>query len=88
MPQVTTKLVASGLKRPVFATAPPNDTKRLYLVEQHTGLIKVLQLTSGTVNPTPFLEVKGISIANEQGLLGLAFHPRFAGLFATRWATT
>lgn len=78
MPQLTSRIVASGLKRPVFAAAPPGDFERLFLVEQHTGLIKILRISSGTLLSAPFLEVKGISIANEQGLLGLAFHPRFA----------
>lgn len=76
-------LVASGLSRPVFATAPPGDRDRLFLVEQHTGKVKVLRLGTGTVAPAPFLEIPGVATGGEQGLLGLAFHPGYAanGLF-------
>ncbi len=76
--QLKAKRVASGFQRPVFATTPSGDTKRLFVVEQHSGLIRILQLSSGQINPAPFLKVPGISTANEQGLLGLAFHPKYA----------
>jgi glucose/arabinose dehydrogenase len=73
--------VATGLVRPVFVTAPPGDTSRLFIVEQHSGLIKILNLTgpsAGTINTTPFLDLDGQSTADEQGLLGMAFHPDYA----------
>lgn len=79
--------VATGLSRPVFVTAPPGDTGRLFVVEQQTaegtGRIRVLQLAGRRLVVDPFLEVDGISVGNEQGLLGLAFHPNFGanGLF-------
>jgi hypothetical protein len=38
--------VARGLNQPLFATAPPGDTGRLFLVEK-TGQIKILDLASG-----------------------------------------
>src|SRR5262245_65079777 len=75
--------VASGLSQPLFATAPPDDTGRLFLVEK-TGQIKILDLVTGQVLATPFLDVSGqISTDGERGLLGLAFDPDFAsnGLF-------
>jgi hypothetical protein len=34
------------LNQPLFATAPPGDTGRLFLVEK-TGQIKILDLASG-----------------------------------------
>ena len=79
----TSQRVASGLARPVFATAPPGDTTRLFVVEQHTGRIKILNLASGVINATPFLDIDGLATGNEQGLLGLAFHPDYDsnGLF-------
>ncbi len=79
MPALTVTPVVTGLKRPVFVTAPPGDRDRLFLVEQHTGRIKILKLGTGTVNPSPFLEIHGVATAGEQGLLGLAFHPNYAG---------
>lgn len=70
--------VASGLSRPVFVTSPPGDTARLFIVEQQTAKIKIL--TGGIVLPTPFLNIDDLVIngGNEQGLLGLAFHPSYA----------
>src|SRR5512132_4282255 len=48
--------VASGLTQPLFAISPPGDTARLFIVEK-TGLIKILDLTTGQVLPTPFLDL-------------------------------
>jgi glucose/arabinose dehydrogenase len=75
--------VASGLSRPVFVTAPPQDYHRVFIVEQQTGIIKILNLDTGVINATPFLDIDGLATGNEQGLLGLAFHPGYDnnGLF-------
>jgi len=75
--------VASGLDRPLFATAPAGDTSRLFIVEQHSGKILILDLGDLTVNAVPFLTVPDLSTGNEQGLLGLAFDPSYGsnGLF-------
>lgn len=52
------------------------DPARLFIVEQ-TGKVRVWQ--AGKLEPKALLDVsKEISDGNEQGLLGLAFHPRFA----------
>ncbi|MBI3408066.1 MAG: PQQ-dependent sugar dehydrogenase [Planctomycetes bacterium] len=80
---LTGKIVASGLRRPVLVAAPVGDVKRLFIVEQgdghQPGRIKILNRDTGTINPTPFLDLPEISTDfNEQGLLGLAFHPKFA----------
>ncbi len=50
---------------------------RLFIVEQ-PGEIKILN-SNGTVNSTPFLDIRNevSSNANERGLLGLAFHPNY-----------
>ena len=73
--------VASGLDQPLYVTAPPGDTSRLFIVEK-SGTIKILDLNSGQVLATPFLTVP-VNIASERGLLGLAFDPNYAsnGLF-------
>ena len=75
--------IASGLARPVFLTASPGDFGRVFVVEQHTGRIRIIHLATGSVDPTPFLTISPVSTGNEQGLLGLAFHPDYAtnGLF-------
>jgi glucose/arabinose dehydrogenase len=73
-----TRRLATGLSRPVFVTAPPGDTGRVFVVEQHTGRIRILRLATGEVESPPFLTISGVSTGNEQGLLGLAFHPDYA----------
>ena len=56
--------------------AASTDRARLFIVEQ-TGKVRVWQ--AGKLEPKAMLDVsKEISNGNEQGLLGLAFHPRFA----------
>lgn len=73
---LTTELVASGLNRPVFVTAAPGDNERLYVVDQ-LGQIQIIK--NGTVQTTPFLDLSDRvkALGNEQGLLGLAFHPEY-----------
>jgi glucose/arabinose dehydrogenase len=74
--QMTTERVASGLNDPVYVTAPAGDTERLFIVEQ-PGRIKILK--GGTVLARPFLDITSRvnNQFNEQGLLGLAFHPAY-----------
>ncbi len=69
--------VAQNLAAPLFVTAPPGDFSRLFIVEQG-GLIRILDLTSGTIRPTAFLDVTAlITSGGERGLLGLAFDPNY-----------
>ena len=71
--------VATKLSKPVALTFAPGDPgDRLYVVEK-TGTIRILR--DGRLDPAakPFLDFRTrVSKASEQGLLGLAFHPRFA----------
>lgn len=70
--------IASGLLLPLFATAAPDDSTRLFVLEQ-TGQIKIVDLASNTTRSTPFLDLSSETVATgEQGLLGLAFHPDYA----------
>jgi len=66
--------VASGFTRPTLVTH--SGDARLFVLEQ-PGVIKII--ADGKVLPTPFLDIQSIvnSSANERGLLGLAFHPKF-----------
>ena len=43
------KRLVIGLARPVHVASPPNDHNRLFIIEQHTGLIKILTLSTGVV---------------------------------------
>lgn len=69
--------VASGYDRPIWVGSPPGDTDRLFVAEQD-GRINIIK--SGSKVATPFLDIvsKVESGGNEQGLLGLAFHPDYA----------
>jgi glucose/arabinose dehydrogenase len=68
-------LVGSGYARPIYVTSPAGDMQRLFVVEQWTGNIKIIK--NGAPVATPFLTVPGVTTSNEQGLLGLAFHPDY-----------
>jgi glucose/arabinose dehydrogenase len=87
---IAVKRVASALDRPLYVTAPPGDTGRLFIVEQHTGRIKILNLGTGVINATPFLDIDGLATGNEQGLLGLTFDPNYAanGFFYVNFTQT
>jgi glucose/arabinose dehydrogenase len=68
-------LVTSQLSSPVYATSPPGDTLRLFVVQQG-GLVRVLR--RDTLLGTPFLDLRGkIDAGGERGLLSLAFHPQY-----------
>ena len=71
--------VTAVLSSPVFLTAPTGDVGRLFIVEQG-GLIRILNSLDGTPRTTPFLDVAGLIVTGgEQGLLGMAFDPNYAG---------
>lgn len=94
---LTTELFLGGFTRPVFATSPPGDYTRLFVVEQRgsaaTGNradIRIVDLKTRTIRSTPFLSVSPVRTGNEEGLLGLAFHPNYAvnGYFYTYHTNT
>ena len=70
--------VLNGLNAAVFATAPAGDDQRLFIVQQG-GVIRVMDMATETLLPSPFLDISAIvNYGGEQGLLGLAFHPDYA----------
>ena len=61
---------------PVFVTAPPGDTHRVFVVEQ-AGRIRVIR--DGKMLAQPFLDIRRRVISGgEQGLLSMAFAPDYA----------
>ncbi|MEZ4358817.1 MAG: PQQ-dependent sugar dehydrogenase [Kofleriaceae bacterium] len=71
--------VAKVLGAATLVTSPPGDP-RLFVLEQE-GRIRIL--SDGEPLPAPFLDLRDniggpVQAGGEQGLLGLAFHPRFA----------
>ena len=67
--------VVGGLDRPVDLKHAGDG--RLFVVEKH-GVIRIVR--DGVLISEPFVDLRDRvgAGANEQGLLGLAFHPRFA----------
>lgn len=76
---LTTVRVASGVDRPLVATAPPGDTTRLFILGEG-GVITILNLETGTLNPVPFLDISDRvddTEARDQGTGGMAFDPDY-----------
>jgi glucose/arabinose dehydrogenase len=81
-PAVGLRLVADGLTSPVALVSAGDGSGRRFVVDQ-VGLIRVLR-PDGTLAPEPFLDLRGRIVPltpefDERGLLGLAFHPGYAG---------
>lgn len=72
-----TTTVATGFERPTFVTNAGDGSGRLFVLEK-PGRIRIV--AGGVIAPEPFLDMTALvtSTGNEQGLLGLAFHPDFA----------
>ncbi len=75
-PAVALQKLPGAFSQPVYLTAPRGDTSRLFVVEK-TGAIRIIR--EGAVLPKPFLDISGqVSRGGEQGLLSMAFDPRYA----------
>lgn len=70
-------IVEDGLERPLYLLALEGDPERLFVLEQG-GRVRIIE--NGTLLEEPFLDIDNISTnrANEQGLLGMVFHPDYA----------
>ena len=68
--------VAIGLSEPVAVTAPRNEPNNIYVAEK-VGRVRVI--VQGKLRARPFLDIRSLVLDNgEQGLLGLAFSPKYA----------
>ena len=81
-PSVGLRLVADGLTSPVALVAPHDGSGRLFIVDQ-VGVIRVLT-ADGNLLSEPFLDLRSRIVPlmpefDERGVLGLAFHPGYAG---------
>jgi glucose/arabinose dehydrogenase len=67
-------IVTQGLQSPLYLTHAGDGSGQLFIVEQ-PGTIRIID--HGALQETPFLDVRDRvwTKGNEQGLLGLAFHP-------------
>ena len=70
--------MVAGLTLPLYVCAPPGDTSRIFIAEQH-GAIKILDFQTGTVRPTPFLDITDeVGQGQGTGILGMTFDPDYA----------
>jgi glucose/arabinose dehydrogenase len=85
-PEIALETLMTGLAQPT-AIAHAGDA-RLFLTLQRG---RVIVFENGAIRATPFLDVMPlVSCCGERGLLGLAFHPRYAenGLFFVNYTNT
>lgn len=80
-PTVSLREVASGLTSPVVLVEAPDQTGRLFIVDQ-IGLVRIWTPEAGLL-PEPFLDLRHRIVSlqpgyDERGLLGFAFHPEYA----------
>ena len=85
IPQITAEPAFPNLppntfgNRPVFLTYPPDDTNRIVVIEQD-GKILIFENSVETAEANTFLNLSDriARNGNEEGLLGLAFHPLYS----------
>jgi glucose/arabinose dehydrogenase len=81
LPQLRAELLVEGLTAPIDLVSPDDGTRRRFLVDQ-SGLVQLLAADGQVVEP-PFLDLRDRMVQliegfDERGLLGVAFHPRYA----------
>lgn len=77
-PRLAAVRIAEGFSRPIYLGAPPQDERRIFIAEQHTGQIHIID--NGRRDPTPFLDISAriaTGPGSGRGLLGVAFHPDY-----------
>ncbi len=88
--------VTTDLTNPVSLANAGDGSNRLFILEQE-GLIKIYNTETETLLGNPFLDIQDEVFSlldsgggNEQGLLGLAFHPDYAsnGLFYVNYTAS
>ncbi len=91
--QATRVFPDAGIQRPIVVTHAGDGTDRLFVASQ-LGRIHVFENPRSDAPPGIFLDIQSQvtykDTQNEEGLLGLAFHPRFAenGQFFVYYSTT
>jgi glucose/arabinose dehydrogenase len=80
LPELATKVAFPNLRfdRPVALDYPAGGSNLLFVVEQHAAKVWSFPHESAMNDKQLFLELPDpINRGNEEGLLGLAFHPRY-----------
>jgi len=80
---ITSQQVISGIANPVWVTNAPGDYSRIFVCEQRqsggvasAGAVKIYGLPNYNLIGT--FVTQTVATGDEQGLLGLAFHPNYA----------
>lgn len=80
-PEIATKVRLDtflvGASQPVALVSAPGDPARRLFVVEKTGTVRAVR--NGRLGAVLLDYTKQVSRGSEQGLLGLAFHPEFAG---------
>src|SRR6267378_5649843 len=75
-PGTPTLALVGNFTNPVYLTAAPADTQRLFVVEKDG---RVIVLHHDSIQTRPFLDITGsVATSGEQGLLSIAFDPLYA----------
>jgi glucose/arabinose dehydrogenase len=80
LPELTTKVAFPKLQftRPVAFADPDDGSQLLFVAEQHTATIWSFPANRATRDKKRFVQLREpINRGNEEGLLGLAFHPNY-----------
>ena len=80
LPKLKTEVAFTGLQfdRPVAMAFPADDSNLLFVVEQHQSKIWSFPNDKSTSDKQLFLQLPDtMNKGNEEGLLGLAFHPKY-----------
>lgn len=74
--RLTLQPVTTGLREPTGVFSADDGSGRLFVIER-AG--RILILRDGQLVPQPFLDIRSIVLSRgqEQGLLGMAFHPNY-----------
>ncbi len=80
LPRLATAVAFPNLRfdRPVALAYPDDGSNLLFVVEQHAAIVKSFPNDPETTDAREFLRLPDeIHKGNEEGLLGLAFHPKY-----------
>lgn len=77
--QTSTEFLTNWVQWPVFVTSRPNDSSHLFVGENLTGTIVVLDPVTHLPQGTPLLDIDDLPevFDAEQGLLGMVFDPNY-----------
>src|SRR5438270_1991980 len=87
---LTLQQITTSVREPTGVFSAYDGSGRLFVTERATG--RILILRDGQVLPRPFLDIGSLILGRgqEQGLLGLAFHPQYTqnGLFYVNYTAS